>query len=341
MSSGLLWLDVVLFAVAAAAVAVAGVRMTRVADRLADITGLGEAVTGAVLLGASTSLAGIIASVTAAARGHPELAISNAVGGIAAQTLFLAFADIAYRRANLEHAAASPTNLINGVVLIAMLSLPLLAQASDPVAILGIHPGTPVLLIAYGFGLHLAHKMHVHPMWGPRRTPETKTDVPDEAVGGRREISRLALEAAGLAVVVAIAGYVIASTGITIARVGGISEGVVGAFFTAIATSLPELITTIAAVRRGALTLAVGGIIGGNTFDVLFLAFADIAYRPGSIYHAMSSQQEFTIVLVILMTAVLLLGLLGREPHGVANVGFESLTIIGLYALGAVVLTMV
>ena len=55
----------------------------------------------------------------------------------------------------------------------------------------------------------------------------------------------------------------------------------------------------------------------------------------------MSSQQRFTIVLTILMTAVLLLGLLGREKHGIANVGFGSLTIIALYGLGIVILAWV
>ena len=50
---------------------------------------------------------------------------------------------------------------------------------------------------------------------------------------------------------------------------------------TAVATSLPELVTTLAAVRRGAAQLAVGGIIGGNAFDVLFLSASDVAYRDG------------------------------------------------------------
>jgi cation:H+ antiporter len=54
---------------------------------------------------------------------------------------------------------------------------------------------------------------------------------------------------------------------------------VVGGLFTAVSTSLPELVTSVAAVQQGALTLAVGGIIGGNSFDVMFVAFADIAYR--------------------------------------------------------------
>jgi cation:H+ antiporter len=111
----------------------------------------------------------------------------------------------------------------------------------------------------------------------------------------------------------------------------------VGALLTATVTSLPELVTTIAAIRRGALQLAVGGIIGGNTFDVLFLALSDVAYTDGSIYHAVGERVLFWIVLAILMTSVLLLGLLRRERHGVANIGFESSFILGLYAAGVAV----
>jgi cation:H+ antiporter len=75
--------------ICAAAIALVGTRLTRVVDQLADRTGLGEAVAGAVLLGAATSFSGIVVSVTAAAKGNPELAISNALGGIAVQTFFL------------------------------------------------------------------------------------------------------------------------------------------------------------------------------------------------------------------------------------------------------------
>jgi len=109
---------------------------------------------------------------------------------------------------------------------------------------------------------------------------------------------------------------------------------VVGELFTAISTSLPELVTSIAAVRQGALTLAVGDIIGGNSFDVLFIAFADMAYRQGSIYHALTQSQSFIIALTILMTGILLLGLLRREKHGIGNIGFESFSILLLYIGG-------
>jgi cation:H+ antiporter len=114
----------------------------------------------------------------------------------------------------------------------------------------------------------------------------------------------------------------------------GFNQSVAGAIFTAIATSLPELVTAVAAVRRGALTLAVGGVIGGNGFDTLFAAVADVVYRPGSLYHAAPSGGSREVALVagaIVMTAVLLVGLLRRERHGPAGIGLESVAVLMIY----------
>ena len=116
------------------------------------------------------------------------------------------------------------------------------------------------------------------------------------------------------------------------------SETVLGGLFTAVVTSFPELITTVAAVRIGALTLAVSGIMGGNAFDVIFLGVSDIAYRSGSVYHAMGDRPTFLITLTILMTSILLLGLLRREKHGIANIGFESALLFLLYIGGFIII---
>ncbi|MGP1396830.1 MAG: sodium:calcium antiporter [Inquilinaceae bacterium] len=323
---------------AAAVITLAGIRLAAVADRLADVTGLGEAITGAVLLGASTSLPGIVSTVTAAGAGYPQLAISNAVGGIAAQTFFLAVADIGYRRANLEHAAASLANLMNGCLLVALLSLVLLAQTAPPVSLFGIHPMTPIVLLVYGFGLRLVSRAQEQPMWGAKTTSETAEDTPDEPAGDKGVLRGLVVWFAALALIVGAAGYVVAQSGIALARDTGLSEGLVGTLFTAVATSMPELVTTVAAVRRGALTLAVGGIMGGNAFDVLFVTAGDIAYRPGSIYHAVAEQQTFILALCLVMTSVLLLGMLRRERHGMGNIGFESASVLVLYLGGVAVL---
>jgi cation:H+ antiporter len=329
-----LLISIGIFLVAAFTVAVVGTKMTKVADRLADKTGLGEAVVGAVFLGGSTSLPGIVTSVTAAFSGHPALAVSNAVGGIAAQTVFLAFADIVYNKANLEHAAASAANLSQGTLLVTLLSIPLLAQSSPEVSFWAIHPASIVLIAAYGFGLKLVSAAQADPMWGPKDTAETRLDQPEADENDKTTLTSLWGRFAFYALLIGVAGYAIGQSGVAIAEETGLSESIVGGIFTAVSTSLPELVTSIAAVRHGALTLAVGDIIGGNSFDVLFIAFADFAYRDGSIYHAITNSQVFVMTLTILMTGILLLGLLRREKYGIGNIGFESFLIILLYAGG-------
>ena len=123
---------VAVFAAAALTILFVGTRLAGLADVLADRTGLGEAVAGALLLGATTSASGTITSITAAASGNVDLAYSNALGGIAAQTAFLAVADCIYRRANLEHAAADASNLTQATMLVILLCVPLLAAALPP-----------------------------------------------------------------------------------------------------------------------------------------------------------------------------------------------------------------
>ena len=323
-----------LFVIAAIVIGLVGTRMCKVADQLADATGWGEAVVGAVFLGGSTSLSGIVTSVTAASGGHAELAVSNAVGGIAAQTAFLAVADMFYRKANLEHAAASIANLIQGTLLMSLLAIPLLASSSPQVSFWGIHPATLFIIAAYLFGLRLVSQAEEKPMWKPRYTEKTELDEPSEMSKVDVSLTRLWFEFILYAFILALAGYLIAQAGVFIAFKTGLSESLVGGLFTAVSTSLPELVVTVAAVRRGALTLAVGGIIGGNCFDLLLLAFSDIAFRSGSIYAVISQRQVFVISLTILMTGVLLLGLLQREKYGFANIGFESVLILLLYISG-------
>lgn len=333
-------INFLLFIFAALIIGLGGTKLSKIADQLADATGLGEAIVGALLLGGITSLAGIITSITAAANAHPQIAVSNALGGIAAQTAFLAIADFFYRKANLEHAAASLPTLVQGALLNALLAVPLLAIAAPKVEILGIHPASLVIIGGYLFGLRLTSQVRDAPMWKPHFTAETLIDEAEhsEDQGSLENLPKMWLMLGWLAIVIAGAGYVLAKTGVTLSQQTGLSETVVGGVFLAISTSLPELVTSVAAVKRGALTLAVSAIIGGNTFDVLLLSFSDFAYRPGSIYNAITQSEVFVIALTILMTAILLLGLLRREKSGIGNIGFETFSILLLYLGGFAVL---
>jgi len=322
--------SLLLFALAALLILVFGISMTRVAAQLAERTGLGEAVMGALFLGAFTSLPEIATSITAASSGHADLAISNAIGSVAGQTAFLALADITYRRANLEHAAASAENLMLAAFVLVMLTLPQLGFALPQVAMGGIHPVSILMAAAYVQGLRMVSQTHDKPMWLPRRTVETRTAGTDQGKRGAAT-SLLWLRFASFAAVTAIGGWLLAITAIPIMSHTGLSETLVGGLFTGLTGSLPELVTALAAVRMGALTLAVGDILGGNAFDALIVAFSDWAYLEGSIFAAASRDQGFLLALASLLTAILLMGLIYRERHGIANIGLESFLVLAFY----------
>lgn len=322
-----------LFAACAAAIALAGTRLAHIADELAERTGMGEIVAGALFVGGSTSLPGIITSMTTAAEGHAGLAIGNAVGGLTAQTSFLAIADLAYRRVNLEHAAASVTGLAQATLLVTMLTIPLIAASTPEVTILHVHPASIVLFAMYGFGLRLLVRIKAEPMWSPVPTRDTPRE--DAQAGptpaSRRSTPQLWRSFAAMAGVTAVAGYIVGEASIALVAATGLSETAVGTVFTALANSLPELVTAVAAVRIGAVNLAVGDIIGGNAFEVLFLAAGDLFYTSGSIYHRFTADNVTVTLLAILMTGVLLLGMLRRERRGIANIGWESALVLALY----------
>ena len=328
------WPTVAVFAAAGFAIAVVGTLLAGLADRIADETGAGESMTGGILLGAATSLGGTVTSVSTAFQGQADLAISNAIGGIAAQTAFLAFADIAYRRANLEHAAASLENLLQAALLVGMLALPLVAANLPGFTVFEVDVFSFLILGFYLFANWQIAGAKDDPMWQPEVTAVTQ-DEAAEAETGQAKPSVLLIQFALLALVAGLAGYALGQSGLRLATLTGLSQTAVGGIMTSVVTSMPELITSIAAVRRGALNLAVGGIIGGNAFDVLFLVLSDVAYREGSIYQAFTDTHRFIVAISILMAAVLLMGLLKRERQGPAGIGFESVLILILYAFAA------
>ncbi len=344
MASGIfqfsLPLGILIFLAAAVVIAIFGVRMTHVARQLAIRTRMGEALMGTVFIGASTSLSGIMTSVTTASYGYAELSVSNALGGIAAQMLFLAIADMFYRKANLEHAAASAENLMMTAFLIILLSILLFATTVPHISIYSIHPASPLLIIFYLFSIHILARTHQMPMWVPKNTRDTRHESTNKLSRRVPGVEKLWIQFAICAAMVAAAGWVLAQTGMQISQQTGLSQGVVGGVFTAISTSLPELVIAVAAVRMKSLTLAVGDIVGGNLFDTLFIAVSDFAYREGAIYAAISSTETTWLAITLIMSGILMVGLLHRERHGPGNIGWESVLLITVYLLGLLALLL-
>lgn len=338
------------------------VRLATLGDVLADRTGWGEALFGAVFFGLMTSLSGIVMTASAALDARPELAYSNAVGGIVAQTLAIAVADAFYRRANLEHAAASLSNILFGCLLIVLLATALLGSFMPEGTVLGVHPVSVAMGLLYVGGLRLVQQQAKEPMWEAVETSETVIDQPDpgsasqgsgpaddpdpdptdptepgapgEATGSTRSLWAQFLLVGG---VVAAGGWAIAEAAGALVDLTGLGAGFVGVVLMGVVNALPEAVTAVAAVRRGAMTLAVAAVLGGNALDALNLVVGDVAFTGGSLFHAIGPDQLFTTTAALLMTAVLLSGLVVRQRGGFGRVGFEgSLLVLAYLAVVAV-----
>ncbi len=326
-----LWLALLVLAGAALLTIVGGARLSALGDVLADRLGVGEALFGAVCFGAVISLSGIVMTATAAAHGLPKMAFSNAVGGVAAQTAVIAVADLAYRRANLEHAAASLPNMLFTTVVLALLSVVLLIRQSPDYAIFGVHPGSIVLVLVYLGGLALVRQSRELPQWQPRSTSETVVDEPDEADEEDGSTASLAVQFVAYGAAVAAGGWAVAQATASLVTQQGLEESFAGAAVMGVTNALPEAVTSIAAVRRGAVTLALGGVLGGNAFDVLNVAVGDVAFRGGSIYHVAGNDEVLMTLAAILLTTVILAGMLRRQRRGPGGVGFEGVAMLGIY----------
>ncbi|WP_246106830.1 sodium:calcium antiporter [Pseudonocardia kunmingensis] len=328
------------FVVAALATVAGAIRMASLGDTLADRTGWGEAVFGAVFFGAASSLSGIVITAVAAAGDNPTLAYSNAVGGIAAQTLAVAVADLFYRRGNLEHAAASLSNILFGCLLLALLTLVVLAAYLPPFTVAAIHPMSVVLVAVYVGGLLLIRRNGSRPMWEAVRTRGTRIDEPAEEDTDERPTRAVWAEFVVIGAAVSAGGAALALAAEGIIDATGLTAGFVGAVLLGIVNALPETVTAITAVRRGALTLAIGAVLGGNSFDALNIAVGDTFYRGGSLYHRAGPDELFLTLASALMTIVVVAGLLVRQSRGPGRVGFDGIALITTYVAVVAVLTV-
>lgn len=118
-----------IFCGAAIAIWIAGVQLSNTTDVLSTRLGLGEALGGVILLAIAANLPEIAITVSAALRHNLDLATGNILGGIAVQTVVLVLLDIfgVRGRSSLMYHAASLTLMLEGLLVIAVLTTAIMA----------------------------------------------------------------------------------------------------------------------------------------------------------------------------------------------------------------------
>jgi cation:H+ antiporter len=323
---------IVLFAAASAVVVVAGIALARTGDEIATRTGLGGALVGTLLLAGATSLPEVVTDATAAWNLQPDLAIGDLFGSSMANMAILAAIDLVHRgrvwpRVGLEHARLAS-------LAIALTTIPLLAILVPPGFSIG-WIGIESVLVVAAYVAAAAWLRRSRWRGGTRDRsgeiiePTGWAHAAEYRVPLRVVVARFAVAAT----VILVAAPMVAASAGAIAVETGVGETFVGALLLAFTTSLPELVATFAAVRIGAVDLAIGNLFGSNAFNVNALLAADLAYAPGPILAVVSPTQVVAGVGSILLMALALAAVVHGNPTRIARLEPDAFLVLIVYVL--------
>jgi cation:H+ antiporter len=238
---------------------------------------------GLTVVAYGTSAPEIIVGVQAASAGHGEVALGNVIGSnIANIGLILGIAalirparvDGALRRRELP------------VLVVSTAVIPLLLLDG----VLSRWEAGGLLLVAAGYTGWMIHAARSAASVAAARVDAETAGEAADAAGAPKPVGtlRAALTAAvGLAVLL-IGGHLFVDGAVSVAHALGMSDRLVGLTIVAVGTSLPELVTSVIAARRGHSDLAVGNVVGSNIFNTfLCLGAAGLAGSVGATLHTL------------------------------------------------------
>jgi cation:H+ antiporter len=326
------WLQ---FAACAVVITVAGAKLSRYGDVIAERSGVSRTWVGLVLLAAVTSLPELVTGIAAVAvAGAPNIAVGDVLGSCVFNLAILVVVDLlyrdeaVYRRARQGHILSAGF----GVVLIGFVGLTLLLERRVDSVSLG-HVGiyAPVIVLLYVVAIRAVFHYEREELRAHAR--EESLRYPDITL--RQAATRYAVAA----LCILAAGVWLPLVGVELARVMGWHNTFVGTLFVAGATSLPELVVTVAALRIGAVDMAIANLLGSNLFNIAILAVDDLFYLPGPLLSHVSPMHATSAVTACVMTGVVIVALLYRPQSRVfRTVGWASVCLVVLYLLNTYVL---
>ncbi len=336
---------VAIFLAAAAAIWVAGVRLSNTTDVLDERLHLGSAIGGTVVLAVATNLPEIAITASAALSHQIGIAIGNILGGIAIQTVVLVLLDGVGMKVKrpLTFQAASLVLVLEAALVISVLVVVVMgSQLPAHLYAARVSPAALLILLIWVAGLFLLAKTRHGLPWHDAGQAPDNQDKPrghaqqakeSAATGAKVSTVRAALVFAAASAVTLVAGVVLERSGEAIATHIGLTGVLFGATVLAAATALPEVSTGLTSVRMGDYQLAMGDIFGGNAFLPVLFILADLLSGRSVLAQAQRSDIYLT-GLGALLTAVYAAGLVLRPKRNILGMGLDSLVVLVLYIVG-------
>ncbi|MHB1188252.1 sodium:calcium antiporter [Thiobacillus sp.] len=318
-----------------AVIGVAGVRLSRYGDIIAEKSGLSRGWVGLILLATVTSLPELVTGLAAVTVANvPDIAVGDIMGSCVFNLLIIVLLDFLYRKESI-YTRAHQGNVLSagyGIALIGFAGFNLLLYREGAIPAIG-HVGlyTPVILLLYLLAMRSLYRYE-------------QSQV-SEFVEERAELYP------GVSLKQAVQGYTLAAVAVVAAGIWlpfiakdlattmAWEQSFVGTLFVAAVTSAPEVVVTVAALRMGAVDLAIGNLFGSNLFNIAILAIDDLAYLPGPLFADVSISHAASAFSAMMMSGLAVVGLVMRPTSRVLrSVSWISVLLLVIYLLNALFL---
>ncbi|HMM46384.1 MAG TPA: sodium:calcium antiporter [Thiobacillaceae bacterium] len=318
-----------------AVIGVAGVRLAHYGDIIAEKSGMSSGWVGMILLASVTSLPELVTGISSVTIADvPDIAVGNILGACVFNLAFIVVLDAFYRTGSIYTRARQGNVLAAGygVILIGFVGFSLLLYQDAAIPSLGhVALYTPIILLLYGLAIHSIY----------RYEKEQIRDYVEERVE----------RYPGVSLRQAVRGYVIASVAVVAAAIWlpyiaadlaeamGWQQSFVGTLFVAGVTTTPEIVVTIAALRIGAIDLAIGNLLGSNLFNIALLAIDDLVYLPGPLLADVSISHAASAFSAMMMSGLAVVGIVTcSESRVLRTVSWVSLLLLAIYLLNTLFL---
>jgi cation:H+ antiporter len=318
------------FILTAAIIVYVATQLAKYGDVIAIRTKLGGMFVGTLLLAGVTSLPEVLTTISALWNNEPNLAAGNLLGSNMFNMLLLAVLDMVHYKQRLLRKAAFKHALSGGLAMfmIGLAVFFVLADIDLKVGWVGVD--SLILIAVYIVGIRLLQTNPLATNLQPAAAPELPPHMPSL----RKALIGFILAALALVIVTPL----MVNSSIRIAEITGLGTTFVGTTLVALVTSLPEMVTTIAAAKFGADDMAVGNLFGSNLFNMAALGLTDFFYLGGRFLGVIDPAFVLVGLLGLIMTGMGLIGNLARLEKRIAFIEIDALLLILVYICGLVFL---
>ncbi len=316
------------FIAASAVLVFTAMQLARFGDVIAIRTRLGGMFIGTLLLAGATSLPELLTTINSLGQGVPNLAAGNMFGSNMFNMFMLAVLDLTNQNKRILRQVAMKHALTAGlaILLIAMAVFSMQIHQDWRIGWVGLD--SLLIMGVYLGGIRLLQGN------APPPPPVTESELDTKLMPLWKAL--LGFGAATLVLVLAAPWLV--SSSAQIAEITGLGTGFVGILLVGMVTSLPEMVTTIAAARLGAYDLAVGNLFGSNVFNMFALGLTDVFLTSGRFLGVIDPAFAVAGMLGLILTALALLGNLARLERRLLFIELDALFLILVYLGGLWVL---